>query len=88
MFGFGLKYRSEVIVEIHAILKLVPKLGSLLNTIPTLKGAIKKGRANSLLQPRFKGMRHYNEEWPPWDRVPSPADGKLAHKFINRNCQR
>lgn len=36
-----------------------------------------------VLQPSFKGRPHYNEEWPPWDRVPSPSDGSRAHKFIN-----
>jgi hypothetical protein len=36
-----------------------------------------------ILQPGYKGRPHYIEEWPPWDRVPSPADGNLAHKFIN-----
>ena len=46
MFGFGLKYRTDVIVQIHAILKLVPRLKSLLNTIPTLK----RWRADSALR--------------------------------------
>jgi hypothetical protein len=36
MFG-GFRYRTEVTVEIHAILMLVPKLGDLLKTIPELK---------------------------------------------------
>jgi hypothetical protein len=37
-----------------------------------------------VLQPEFMGQLHYAEAvWPPWDRVQSPADGKLAHKFIN-----
>jgi len=36
-----------------------------------------------VLQPGFKPRPFYNEEWPPWERVPSPPDGKLAHKFIN-----
>ena len=37
----------------------------------------------NILQPSFKGTPHYHEDWPPWDRVPSPDEGKLAHKFIN-----
>ncbi len=36
-----------------------------------------------VLQPGFKGRPHYIDEWPPWDRVPSPQDGSKAHKFIN-----
>jgi hypothetical protein len=36
-----------------------------------------------ILQPGYKGKPHFNEEWPPWDRVPSPEDGGLAHKFVN-----
>jgi hypothetical protein len=44
MFGLfdGAKYRSDVIVEIHAILKLVPELKSVLAAIPTLNGAISR----------------------------------------------
>jgi hypothetical protein len=42
MFGLdGLKYRSEVMVQIHAILKLMPALTELLQTFPTLKSTIK-----------------------------------------------
>jgi hypothetical protein len=35
-----------------------------------------------ILQASYKGG-HYKEEWPPWDRVRSPADGLRAFKFIN-----
>jgi hypothetical protein len=46
MFGLfdGGKYRTEVIVQIHAILKLVPELKRLLETLPNLKGAINEFR--------------------------------------------
>jgi hypothetical protein len=46
MFGwFGaVKYRSEVIVQIHIILKLVPQLESLLNTLPAMNEAINEFR--------------------------------------------
>jgi hypothetical protein len=36
-----------------------------------------------VLQPNFKGSSYYNEEWPPWERIRSPADGTLAYKFVN-----
>jgi hypothetical protein len=36
----GVKYRSEVTVEIHAILKLMPELKKLLDSMPALKGMI------------------------------------------------
>jgi hypothetical protein len=36
-----------------------------------------------VLQPSFTGRPYYNEEWPPWERQPSPPDGARAHKFVN-----
>jgi hypothetical protein len=36
-----------------------------------------------LLQPGFKNSPFFTEEWPPWERVRSPADGERAFKFIN-----
>jgi len=35
-----------------------------------------------ILQPTFKGKPHFREEWPLWDRQPSPSDGAKAFKFI------
>ena len=35
-----------------------------------------------VLQPRFDAKHYYAESWPPWERVPSPADGSKAFKFI------
>lgn len=37
----------------------------------------------NVLQPDFNHKRHYADEWPLWDRVPSPSDGKRAHQFVN-----
>jgi hypothetical protein len=44
MFSFfdNLKYRSEVLVEVHAILSVIPELKSVLNTFPDLKNVISK----------------------------------------------
>jgi hypothetical protein len=39
-FFDNLKYRSEVLVEVHAILNVVPELKSVLNTFPNLKNTI------------------------------------------------
>jgi hypothetical protein len=46
MFGLlnGLKYRSEVMVQTHAILNFLPELAELLKTFPTLKNTIKQFR--------------------------------------------
>jgi hypothetical protein len=50
MFGLldGFKYRSEVMVQIHAILKFVPELGQLLKTFPTVKLAINQLRKEKM----------------------------------------
>jgi hypothetical protein len=50
MFGLldGFKYRSEVMVEIHAILKFMPELNPLLQTFPTLKTTIKQLRGEKI----------------------------------------
>lgn len=37
----------------------------------------------NVLQPSFNSHFQYgNEQWPPWDRERSPADGPLAFKFV------
>ena len=43
-----LKYRSEVIVQIHAILKLMPALTQLLETFPALKSTINELRKQKM----------------------------------------
>jgi hypothetical protein len=35
-----------------------------------------------ILQPKFNARHYYDESWPPWERLPSPIDGKRAFKFI------
>ena len=41
VFGLqGFKYRTEVIVQTHSILILVPEIKKLMNSMPGLKGAI------------------------------------------------
>jgi hypothetical protein len=48
MFGLdGREYRSEVVVQIHAILKLMPALGQLLQTFP-LKSTINELRIEKM----------------------------------------
>ena len=44
----GFKYRSEVMVQLHAILKLMPELDQLLQTVPTLKATIKDLRKENM----------------------------------------
>jgi hypothetical protein len=58
MFGLldGFKYRSEVIVEIHAILKFVPELKSLLKTTPKLKSVINELR--KMRMPELEAAAH------------------------------
>jgi hypothetical protein len=50
MFGLfdGEKYRSEVTVEIHAILMLMPELKNLLASMPALKGMINGFREENM----------------------------------------
>jgi hypothetical protein len=49
MFGLDrLKYRSEVNVQVHAILKLMPALTQLLETFPTLKSTINELRKQKM----------------------------------------
>ena len=50
MFGLfdGEKYRSEVTVEIHAILMLMPELKNLLASMPALKGMINGFRKENM----------------------------------------
>jgi hypothetical protein len=50
MFGLfdAFKYRTEVTVQIHAILKLVPQLGSLLRTFPSLRQSINEFRKTKI----------------------------------------
>jgi hypothetical protein len=49
MFGLDrLKYRSEVTVQINAILKLMPALTQLLETFPTLKSTINELRKQKM----------------------------------------
>ena len=43
-----LKYRSDVIVQIHAVLKLMPALTQLLETFPTLKSTINELRKQKM----------------------------------------
>jgi hypothetical protein len=48
LFDGGVKYRSEVTVEIHAILMLMPELKSLLASMPALKGMINDFRKENM----------------------------------------
>jgi hypothetical protein len=42
------RYRSEVMVQLHAILKFMPELSQLLQTFPTLKTTIKELRKQKM----------------------------------------
>jgi len=44
----ALRYRSEVMVQLHAILKFMPELAQLLQTFPTLKTTIKELRKQKM----------------------------------------
>lgn len=36
-----------------------------------------------VLREDFKSQIHFNEQWPPWDREKSPADGPNAFRFVH-----